>query len=79
MLKREEIIGLLIGMLITMIVVALTLPTEESLEINRKCFEECKMLIVEEEKKSFWSEASYFSRLEDCIEACTEEKNENSD
>jgi len=79
MLKREEIMGLLIGLLIAMVVAALTLPTEESLEINRKCFEECKLLIVEEEKKSFWNEATYFSRLGDCIDACTEEKNENSD
>ncbi len=81
MLKREEIKGLLIGLLITMVVVALTLPTKETLEINKKCFEECKLLIKKnkDNSKSMWTEATYFSRLEDCIEVCTEEKNENSD
>jgi len=79
MLKREEIMGLLIGLLITMIVVALTLPTKELLEINKQCYEECKILVKKNKDRGFWTGATYFSRLGDCVDVCTEEKDENSD
>ena len=79
MLKREEIMGLLIGLLITMIVVALTLPTKESLEINKQCYEECKILVKKNKDRGFWTGATYFSRLGDCVDVCTEEKDESKD
>jgi hypothetical protein len=79
MLKREEIMGLLIGLLITMVVVALTLPMKETLEINKECFKECKLLVKKNKDAGFWTEAKYFSRLGDCVEVCTEEKNEDID
>ena len=78
MFKREEVVGLLIGLLVTMVVVALTLPTKQSLEINRECYESCKILIKERKEKDFWSGATYFSKLGDCMDVCTEERNEDS-
>ena len=79
MLKRQEVVGLLIGLLITMAVVALTLPSEKTKEVNKVCYEDCKMLIKEDKKKRFWSGASYFNKLGECMEACTEEKHESID
>tara|TARA_A100001515_G_scaffold126422_2_gene111653 strand:+ start:311 stop:556 length:246 start_codon:yes stop_codon:yes gene_type:complete len=79
MLKREEVLGLVIGLFIVMIVVALTLPTKETLEINRVCYEECKLLVKKNKDRGFWTGATYFGRLGDCVEVCTEEKSEDVD
>jgi len=79
MLKREEVLGLVIGLFIVMIVVALTLPTEKVKEVNRQCYKECKLMVKQDKKRSIWSGSSYFSKLGDCMEACTEESRENRD
>ena len=76
MIKREEVVGVLIGLLIVMVVVLCTLPTEESKQINRECYEECKKLINQKKVRGVWSEASYFAKLGDCMDVCVEEKNE---
>ncbi len=76
MLKREEVVGVLIGLLIVVVVVLCTLPTEESKQINRECYEECKALINQKKVRGMWSGASYFSKLSDCMDCCVEEKNE---
>ena len=79
MFKREEVLGLVIGLFVVMVVVALTLPTEEAKEISRECYVECKLMVKQDKKRSIWSGASYFSKLGDCVEVCTQEKNENRD
>ena len=79
MLKREEALGLGVGLFVVMVVVALTLPTEQVKEINRQCYEECKIMVKQDKKRNIWSGASYFSKLGDCMESCTQERNENRD
>tara|TARA_R100001015_G_C4442715_1_gene35743 strand:+ start:116 stop:355 length:240 start_codon:yes stop_codon:yes gene_type:complete len=79
MIKKEDLIGLTLGFVIVAVVVALTLPIDKAKEVSKACYEDCKILITKEQDGKIRSSFSYFSRLEDCMDSCIEERNENGD
>jgi len=79
MFKRSDIIGLLIGLIIVMVVVALTLPNERVTKISAECYHACRTLLGEDVGEGMGSSFSYVRELSGCVEYCVEEKDENSD
>jgi hypothetical protein len=80
MLKREEVMGLLVGMLVVMLITWLTLPTKQELEHNVECIEQCKYKVKKGNTDvAIYSSFTYVRAISACYEACVEEKNESSD
>jgi hypothetical protein len=80
MLKREEVMGLLIGMLVVMLITWITLPTEQELALNAECIEYCKKEIKRGNADvAIYSSYTYFRAMSACYEGCTEGIDENND
>ncbi len=80
MFKREEIMGLLIGLLVVMLVTWITLPTEKELEHNAECVAHCKNKIKKGDSDVIiYSSFTYVRTVSACYQECIEEKNENRD
>jgi hypothetical protein len=79
-LKREEIVGFVVGLLIVMLLVWATLPSEYDRVISKRCYRICKQAVsnMDIEVGMFSGPAFEMSM---CYEACvreTKDKNENS-
>ena len=80
MFKRQEILGLLIGLVVVMLVTWFTLPTEQELVHNKGCFEYCKKEIKRGNTDTdIYSGYTYVRAISKCYEECVEEIDENSD
>ena len=80
MFKRQEVVGLLIGMLVVMLITWITLPTKKELEHNAECIEYCKHKVKKDSTEvPIYSGFTYVRAISACYEECVEEKNENSD
>jgi hypothetical protein len=80
MFKREEIVGLLIGLVVVMLVTWLTLPTKQELAHNKECVEYCKKEIKRDNADAgIYSSYTYVRAISQCYEECIEEIDENSD
>ena len=79
MFSLSDVLGLLIGLVVVMIVVALTLPDTKEVTVSDSCLQACKMLIKEQDRDSMLSAFSHVREMTECIEYCIEEINENSD
>ena len=80
MLKREEVMGLLIGLFVVMIITWITLPTQKELKHNAACVEYCKGQVKRGNTDvAVYSSFTYVRAISACYEECIEEKNENSD
>ena len=78
--KREEVAGLLIGLLVVMLITWLTLPTKQELEHNAECIEQCKHKVKKGDTDVvIYSSFTYVRAISACYEECIEEKNEDSD
>ena len=78
--KREEIVGLLIGLVVVMLVTWITLPTEQELVHNKECVEYCKKEVKRGTADSgIHSSYTYVRAISKCYEECVEEIDENSD
>jgi hypothetical protein len=79
--NKEEILGLLVGLLVIMLLVWVTLPSEHDRVISKKCFKSCKEVIEQMDIESgIFSGPLY--EMSECYEECIEEtrnKNENND
>ena len=75
----SDVLGLLIGLVVVKIVVALTLPDTKEVTVSDSCLQACKMLIKEQDRDSMLSAFSHVREMTECIEYCVEEINENSD
>ena len=76
MLKREEVVGLLIGLLISAIVGLFMLPTDKELVHNAYCIDHCKSEIKRGSTQvAIYSSFTYLKAISQCYETCLEEKN----
>ena len=79
--KREEILGLIIGLFTIMLLVWVTLPSAHDRVISKKCFQTCKEIIDQMDIESgIFSGPLY--EMSECYEECVEEtreENENID
>jgi hypothetical protein len=80
-LKREEILGFVVGLLIVMLLVWVTLPSEHDRVISKKCYKICKEAVSQMDVKvGMFSGPAY--ELSICYVACKREmddRNEISD
>jgi len=68
----QQIVALVIGMLFTMFIVWLTLPSSSQRLINKKCFKVCKVKIeTEGYNMGFFSGPSYIEALKKCHNECS--------
>ena len=80
MFKREEVAGLMIGLLVVMLVTWITLPTKQELEHNAECIEHCKHKVKKGDTDVvIYSSFTYVRAISACYEECIGEKNERSD
>ena len=79
--RREEILGFVVGMLIIMLLVWVTLPSEHDRVISKKCYKICKEAVSKMDiETGMFSGPAY--ELSICYEACKRKmdgRNENSD
>ena len=79
MFNKEEILGLLVGLLVIMLLVWVTLPSEHDRVISKECFKSCKEVIERMDIESgIFSGPLY--EMSECYEECIEEtrsKNES--
>ena len=78
---REEILGFVVGLLVIMLLVWVTLPSEHARVVSKKCYKMCKEAVSKMDVEiGMFSGPAY--ELSICYEACKREmkdKNENSD
>ena len=83
LLTKEEAAGIIIGILIVMLVVWATLPSEHDRVISKKCYHACKIMADQKGLEvGVFSGPSFFTAIRTCYDECVEEtrgKNENSD
>jgi hypothetical protein len=82
MLERDAAM-LIIGLIIAMVIVALTLnvPDGPYPAFDKQCYETCKKITNKSEivkSKQFLSTTRYIIEINKCMDACEEAKNENS-
>jgi hypothetical protein len=79
--NKEEILGFVVGLLVIMLLVWITLPSEHDRVISKKCYKTCKQAVDKMDiKKGVFSGPAF--ELSMCYEACVNEakdRNENSD
>tara|TARA_R100001079_G_C4414046_1_gene136844 strand:- start:581 stop:832 length:252 start_codon:yes stop_codon:yes gene_type:complete len=79
--KKEEILGFVVGLLVIMLLVWVTLPSEHDRVVSKKCYKMCKEAVSKMDvEMGMFSGPAY--ELSICYEACKREmkdKNENSD
>ena len=67
----HQIIAVAIGMLLTMLVVWVTMPSSEERLINKRCFKECKVKVEREgHSMSFLSSRDYIEAMKECHKEC---------
>ena len=67
----QQIMAVTIGMLLTMIIVWVTMPSEDQRLINRQCFAACKIKIEKEGySMSFFSGPAYVDAIKECHAEC---------
>jgi hypothetical protein len=67
----SQIMAIAIGMLLTLLVVWLTMPTSEERLINKQCFRECKTKVEREgHTMSFLSSRDYIEAMKECHKEC---------
>ena len=67
----SQIVAVVIGMLLTMLVVWITMPSSEERLINKKCFRECKTKVEREgHTMSFLSSRDYIEAMKECHKEC---------
>jgi len=77
MINKQEIVGLLIGLLVVMFVTWITLPAEKALETNAGCIEFCKDKTKRGESEiRIYSTFTYIKAMSICYEKCIEEKDD---
>ena len=81
-LERDAIM-LVLGLIIAMVIVALTLnvPDGPYPAFDKQCYEVCKKLTDKSEivrSKQFLAKTKYIMEINKCMDACEEAKNENS-
>jgi len=79
--KKEEMLGFVVGLLIIMLLVWVTLPSEHDRVISKKCYKTCKEAVSQMGVETgMFSGPAY--ELSICYETCKrdmKDKNENSD
>lgn len=79
--NKEEILALIVGLLVIMLLVWITLPSDHDRVISKKCFQTCKQIIEQMDIESgIFSGPLY--EMSECYEECVEEtreENENID
>ena len=67
----SQIIAIAIGMLLTLLIVWITMPSSEERLINKQCFKECKSIVEREgHTMSFLSSRDYIEAMKECHKAC---------
>ncbi len=67
----HQLIAVVIGMLLTMLVVWVTMPSSEERLINKRCFKECKVKVEREgHSMSFLSSRDYIEAMKECHKEC---------
>jgi hypothetical protein len=75
MFKKEEVLGLIIGLFIIMLLVWVTLPSDHDRVISKKCFQTCKKIIEQMDIESgIFSGPLY--EMSECYEECVGETRE---
>ena len=82
MLERDATM-LIIGLIIAMVIVALTLnvPDGPYPAFDKQCYEACKKMTNKSDvvkSKHFLTTSRYIIEINKCMDACEEAKNENS-
>ena len=68
----SQILAVAIGILLTMLVVWLTMPSSDERLLNKRCFRECKVKIEREgHTMSFLSSRDYIDALKECHKLCS--------
>ena len=71
-INKEEALGLLIGLLVIMLLVWVTLPSEHDRVISKKCFKSCKEIVDRMKIESgIFSGPLY--EMSECYEECVKE------
>tara|TARA_R100000664_G_scaffold19402_1_gene28555 strand:+ start:1159 stop:1449 length:291 start_codon:yes stop_codon:yes gene_type:complete len=67
----SQIMAVAIGILLTMAIVWLTMPSSEERLINKKCFKECKVKVERQgHTMSFLSSRDYIEAIKVCHKEC---------
>ena len=67
----SQMMAITIGMLLTLLVVWITLPSSEERLINKECFRECKVKVEREgHTMSFLSSRDYIEAMKECHKEC---------
>ena len=67
----SQIIAIAIGMLLTLLIVWITMPSSEERLINKQCFRECKTKVEREgHTMSFLSSRDYIEAMKECHKEC---------
>ena len=67
----SQMMAITIGMLLTLLVVWITMPSSEERLINKECFRECKVKVEREgHTMSFLSSRDYIEAMKECHKEC---------
>ena len=74
-IAKHQLLGLFVGVIVVMIVVALTITSpskKEDRSINRTCYDVCKTIASKdwESNSAFLPRSKFLIKLRDCMEEC---------
>lgn len=71
----SQMMAITIGMLLTLLVVWITMPSSDERLINRQCFKQCKTKVEREgHTMSFLSSRDYIEAMKECHKECASTK-----
>ena len=76
----SQLLGVFAGTLMVMLIVWLTLPSQENMRINKQCSKTCMQVMKKRGiELDIFSAPSYNSIFKECHRQCIKVTNENSD